>query len=498
MTIGIWILGDRLDKNQAALKSCQDLKSQVSVILIESLDHIKIRPYHQQKLVLVWSAMRHFALELEQDEWNVEYAIADGFQSALLDWIKDREITELRVIIPADRPFRKLIESLDLSSTINLIPDNHFLWTTPEFEEWTKGRKSLLLEYFYRAGRQKFNILMDGDKPIGGQWNLDKENRKPPKGGLKPPAPLWFVPDEITQSVITKVQNLDPPTYGKLTSFKWAVTRVEALQVLDNFIEQRLPTFGPYQDAMVTGQTTMWHALLSPYLNIGLLNPLEVIQRVEQAYHDLNLDLNSVEGLIRQILGWREYMYGLYHHVDDDYFNLNWFGHDRPLPAFFWDASQAKMNCLRQTLIQTEEIGYAHHIQRLMILSNFALIAGINPQSMENWFHSAFIDAYDWVMQTNVLGMGLFADGGILASKPYAASANYINKMSDYCSGCQYNHKERIGEKACPFNYFYWDFLSRHQEQLKSQGRMGLILKNLEKMSSAELATIHQQAEDWE
>ena len=497
MAIGIWILGDRLDLNQAALQSCQDLKSQVSVILIESLAHAKHRPYHRQKLVLIWSAMRHFAVELEQDGWSVEYAIADDFQPALLAWIKDREITELRLMAPADRPFRKLVESLDLPCTIKLVPDNHFLWKDVEFADWAKGRKSLLLEYFYRAGRQKFNILMDGDQPIGGQWNLDKENRKPPKGGLKPPTPLWFTPDEITQSVITKVQNLAIPTYGKLTSFQWGVTRAEALQVLANFIEQRLPTFGPYQDAMVTGQTTMWHALLSPYLNIGLLNPLEIIQSVEQAYHDRHLDLNSVEGLIRQILGWREYMYGLYHHVDDEYFNLNWFGHDRPLPAFFWDASKAKMNCLRQTLIQTEDIGYAHHIQRLMILSNFALITGINPQEMENWFHSAFIDAYDWVMQTNVLGMGLFADGGILASKPYAASANYINKMSDYCSGCQYNHKERIGEKACPFNYFYWDFLSRHQELLKSQGRMGLILKNLEKMDAEDLKLIHQQANNW-
>ena len=497
MTIGIWILGDRLDLNQSALQNFQDCKSRTSVILIESLEHIRSRPYHQQKLVLVWSAMRHFAAELEQAGWNVHYAIADDFQTALLAWIQDRKITELRVMNPADRPFRKLIKSLDLPCKLELIPDNHFLWTTTEFEEWAKDRKSLLLEYFYRSGRQKFNILMDGDKPIGGQWNLDKENRKPPKSGLNPPPPLEFIPDEITNEVITKVQNLEIPTYGKLESFRWGVTRADALQVLNNFIEQRLPTFGPYQDAMVTGQTTMWHALLSPYLNLGLLHPLEVIQTVEQAYHNRNLDLNSVEGLIRQILGWREYIYGLYHHVDDDYFQLNWFAHNRPLPAFFWDASQAKMNCLRQTLIQTEAVGYAHHIQRLMILSNFALIAGINPQEMENWFHSAFIDAYDWVMQTNVLGMGLFADGGILASKPYAASANYINKMSDYCSGCQYNHKQRIGEKACPFNYFYWDFLSRHHEQLKSQGRMGLILKNLEKMSVEELEIIHQQAVEW-
>jgi deoxyribodipyrimidine photolyase-related protein len=497
MTIGIWILGDRLNLNQAALQSYQDRKAETAVILIESLNHVRSRQYHQQKLVLVWSAMRHFAIELEQAGWQVKYAIADDFEPALVEWIKERDITKLQVMAPADRPFRNLIAGLNLPCQIELIPDNHFLWSTEEFEGWAKSRKSLVMEYFYRSGRQKFNILMNGEQPIGGKWNLDKENRQPPKGKLNPPPPLQFSPDEITNTVITKVRNLDFPTYGKLTSFHWGVTRAEALQVLEDFIDRRLPTFGPYQDAMVTGQTTMWHALISPYLNLGLLTPLEVIHRVEIAFHHRDLDLNSVEGLIRQILGWREYMHGIYQRVDDDYFQLNWFGHDRSLPAFFWDASQAKMNCLHQTLTQTEDSGYAHHIQRLMILGNFALIAGINPQEIENWFHSAFIDAYDWVMQTNVLGMGVFADGGMLASKPYAASANYINKMSDYCAGCQYNPKERIGEKACPFNYFYWDFLSRHHEQLKSQGRMGLILKNLEKMSVEELATIHQQAIEW-
>jgi deoxyribodipyrimidine photolyase-related protein len=498
MKIGIWILGDRLNFNHAALQKYQAQKSQTAVILIESLNHVRARQYHQQKLVLVWSAMRHFAAELEREGWQVTYAIADDFQPALVDWIQSQKIANLWVMAPTDRPFRKLIATFDLPCSIELIPDNHFLWSTEEFNEWAKQRNGLVMEYFYRSGRQKFNILMNGKQPIGGKWNLDKENRHPPKGKLNPPPPLRFTPDEITRQVITKVRNLDFPTYGKLESFHWGVTRAEALQVLEDFIDRRLPTFGPYQDAMVTGQTTMWHSLISPYLNLGLLSPLEVIQRVETAFYNRDLDLNSVEGLIRQILGWREYMHGIYQRVDDDYFQLNWFGHHRPLPDFFWDADLAKMNCLRQTLTQVEDIGYAHHIQRLMILANFASISGINPQEIEHWFHAAFIDAYDWVMQTNVLGMGIFADGGMLASKPYAASANYINKMSDYCSGCQYHPKERIGPTACPFNYFYWDFLARHQDLLKSQGRMGLILKNLEKMSTAELATIHQQAVEWE
>ena len=499
MTIGIWILGDRLSHNHAALQSCQDRKSQTSVILIESLNYLHERKYHKQKLVLIWSAMRHFASELERNGWQVKYAIADDLLSPLLEWIQEYKITEVRVMNPVERPFRSVLNNLELPCKLKIFPDNHFLWSTAEFEDWTQNRKNLIMEYFYRAGREKYNVLMDGEgSPIGGKWNLDKENRQPPKGQLNPPEPLKFTPDEITNDVIAKVRNLEATTYGKLDSFDWGVTRAEALQVLDNFIDRRLPTFGPYQDAMVTGQTTMWHALISPYLNIGLLTPLEVIQKVETAFHNRDLDLNSVEGSIRQILGWREYVHGIYQHVDDDYFQLNWFGHDRPLPEFFWDASQAKMNCLHQTLTQVEDSGYAHHIQRLMVLSNFALIAGINPQQVENWFHSALIDAYDWVMQTNVIGMGLFADGGILASKPYAASANYINKMSDYCGSCQYNPKVRTGENACPFNFFYWDFLDRHQEKLKSQGRMGLILKHLDKISPTELATIHQQATDWE
>jgi deoxyribodipyrimidine photolyase-related protein len=280
-------------------------------------------------------------------------------------------------------------------------------------------------------------------------------------------------------------------------SFRWGVTRQQAQQVLEHFIQHRLPTFGPYQDAMVTGEETMWHAMLSPYLNLGLLQPMEVIVAAEEAYHQRDLDLASVEGFIRQVLGWREYMRGIYILMGADYAERNWFNHTQPLPEFFWDAEKTRMNCLHQVLTQVERMGYAHHIQRLMILSNFALISGISPQELEDWFHGAFIDAYDWVMQTNVIGMGQFADGGILASKPYASSANYINKMSDYCSGCVYKPTKRTGENACPFNFFYWDFLARHHERLKSQGRMNLVLSHLKRMSPEEIQTIHKEAENW-
>ncbi|GAB4377973.1 MAG: cryptochrome/photolyase family protein [Elainellaceae cyanobacterium] len=497
MTVGIWVLGDQLWAEQAALKSCVEQKQTTPVIFIESAQHVRERPYHRQKLVLVWAAMRHFAEELRSVGWSVTYTIADEFETPLKRWIQAEGITELRIMTPNDRPFSRYIQSLVLPCEVAIVPNNHFLWSTQAFAKWADGRKNLLMEYFYREGRKRFGVLMEGKEPTGGTWNFDKENRKPPKSGLQPPEPLWFEPDQITQEVIQHVKTGEFSHYGQVEPFRWAVTRSQALAVLDQFVRDRLPTFGPYQDAMVTGEPTMWHALLSPYLNLGLLHPLEVIRATEKAYYENGLDLSSVEGLIRQILGWREYMHGLYHYVEADYSQRNYFNHQQALPEFFWDADKTDMNCLHQTLKQVESLGYAHHIQRLMILSNFALIAGLSPQQVENWFHAAFIDAYDWVMQTNVIGMGLFADGGILASKPYASSANYINKMSDYCKGCKYQVSKRTGAAACPFNYFYWDFLARHRTKLQFQGRMSFILKNLDKMADFELEAIQQQAKAW-
>ncbi len=497
MTIGIWVLGDQLWAEQAALQSIRTEQSQAAVIMIESAQHVKERSYHRQKLVLVWSAMRHFAEELRQVNWSVTYEIAQDFETPLRQWIKTNGITELRVMQPNDRPFAEFLTTLDLPCPLTIVPNNHFLWSAEEFQQWAKGRKNLLMEYFYREGRLRYQVLVEGKQPIGGQWNFDKENRKPPKGKLNTPPPLWFEPDAITQAVMDQVKTGGFSDYGAIEPFRWGVTRDQALQVLHHFIEHCLPTFGPYQDAMVTGESTMWHALLSPYLNLGLLHPLEVIRAAEQAYYDRQLDLNSVEGFIRQVLGWREYMHGLYTYVAADYPQRNWFEHHQPLPDFFWDADQTEMNCLHQSLKQVEQMAYAHHIQRLMILSNFALIAGLSPQAVENWFHAAFIDAYDWVMQTNVIGMGLFADGGLLASKPYAASANYINKMSDYCKACRYSPTARTGDNACPFNFFYWDFLDRHRSKLTNQGRMSFILKNLDKMPPAELAEIRARSKSW-
>ena len=510
MTIGIWILGDQLNLNTLPLH-----ETSIPVIMIESLQHVQTRPYHKQKLILVWSAMRHFAEQLRQLGYTVSYKIADSFAKPLLEWVKENGITQVQVMTPSDRPFFNLIKDLEnqyllsISCQINLIPNNHFIWTTEEFKNWASGRKKLLMEYFYREGRQRLNILMEGDKPIGGEWNYDKDNRQPPKGKLNTPPAKWFEPDEITLEVIDFVNQLNIPTYGleifnpkyqinnpKAVKFHWGVTRTQALEVLDWFINVRLANFGPYQDAMVAGEETMWHSMISPYLNIGLLHPQEVVEATEKAYKSKQLPLNSVEGFVRQVMGWREYMHGIYHFVDADYPEKNYFNHTQPLPEFFF-SGETKMNCLHEVFTQLQTTGYAHHIQRLMILSNFCLIAGFSPQEVKNWFHTAFIDAYDWVMQTNIIGMGLFADGGILASKPYASSANYVNKMSNYCQGCVYDPKTRTGEKACPFNFFYWDFLDRNRDQLESQGRMNFILNNLDKIPASELEAIRKQARDW-
>ncbi|OLP18869.1 cryptochrome/photolyase family protein [Leptolyngbya sp. 'hensonii'] len=497
MTTGIWVLGDQLWAGQSALASCQSAQRETPVILIESRDYARQHRYHRQKLVLIWSAMRHFAAALRADGWSVTYTIADDFGTPLHQWIQANKITEVRVMYPNNHPFRQIINNLQLGCPLHFVPNNHFLWRTEDFQQWATSRKRLLLEDFYRTGRREFKILMHQDQPIGGQWNFDSQNRQPPKGQLNPPSALWFEPDAITQAVIQEVQALDFPGYGALEPFRWGVTRASALAVLDHFVAHGLPSFGPLQDAMVTQEETMWHSLVSPYLNLGLLQPREVITAVETAYLNHNLALNSVEGFIRQVLGWREYMNGLYHYLKDDYGQSNWFHHTEPLPAFYWDSTQTNLNCLRQILSQVEKTGYAHHIQRLMVLSNFALIVGVSPQEIEGWFHAAFVDAYDWVMQTNVIGMGQFADGGILASKPYAASANYIKKMSDYCSHCYYNANDRTGEQACPFNFFYWDFLDRHQEKLKSIGRMNVLLGNLNRMDADDLDKMRVLAEAW-
>jgi deoxyribodipyrimidine photolyase-related protein len=433
----------------------------------------------------------------------VDHREASTFADALQSWITEQGISELHLMEPAERPFRMAIERLDLPVPLVWHRSNAFLWSREEFAAWARPYKQLRMELFYRQGRKRFGVLMGDDgHPLGGQWNFDHDNRKSPPKGLAGPKPLAFAPDGTTGAVIAKVERLATeleadgvgPLPGRSEPFSWAVTRSQALAVMEHFIATRLDCFGPFQDAMVNGQPTMWHALLSPYLNIGLLHPLEVIRRLEQAGLERGTPLACLEGVIRQILGWREYTHGLYWWFGPDYPARNHFGADRPLPEWLEQLGGSGMACMDTVLAELELSGYAHHIQRLMVLANYGLIAGLDPQAFTAWFHRMFIDGYDWVMQTNVLGMGVFADGGMLASKPYAASGNYINRMSSYCLSCRYNPKQRTGPGACPFNALYWDFLARNQQSLRLNHRMGLVMKQLEKLPAEELASIRATA----
>ena len=508
MTVGIWILGDQLSPQHPALVELEqrldaaEARRQCRVVLIESSSVLRWRRYHRQKLVLVWSAMRHFAQELRQAGWSVDLLNAPSFSEALADWIGTHGITSLQVMEPAERPFRAAIERIALPIPLRWHASTAFLWSREAFAAWARPYRQLRLELFYREGRRRFGVLMEGDGPLGGQWNYDHDNRKAPPKGLRGPAPLWFEPDAITRAVIAKVELVaqeleasgEQGLPGQSGPFGWAVTRRQALAVLEHFIATRLDGFGPYQDAMVAGEPTLWHALLSPYLNLGLLHPREVVLRLEQAGLERGSPLASLEGVIRQILGWREYTHGLYWWFGAEYPQHNHFGADRPLPGWLDNLGGSGMACLDTVLGELACSGYAHHIQRLMVLANYGLIAGLDPQAFTAWFHRMFIDGHDWVMQTNVLGMGLFADGGRLASKPYAASGNYINRMSSYCRGCPYNPKLRSGPTACPFNALYWDFLARHDEQLRRNPRMALVLKQLDKLPPQELAAIRATA----
>ncbi|TFF96283.1 cryptochrome/photolyase family protein [Candidatus Thorarchaeota archaeon] len=494
MTTGIWILGDQLYHQQSALQQNRATMEDCQLVMIESLEHIRKRKYHRQKIVLVWSAMRHFAKELVHAGWECDYfREVEGFERTLEQWVEENHIDEVHIMKPNDRPFESMIQGLQLPCKIVLEENNAFIWREEEFRLWADNRKSLILEHFYRESRRRLGLLMDDEEPEGGEWNYDKYNRERAKQGLSPSPPVRFEPDSITQEVIDVVANLDVPLFGELDSFGWGVTRSDAQVALDDFIDNRLATFGPYEDVMLSGEPSMWHSTLSPYLNLGLLRPLAVAQEAEKAYYDRNLEIRSVEGFIRQIIGWREFIRGVYAVVEREYPESNFFNHDRPLPGFYW-SGETGMKCMRSVLKQLQDSGYAHHIQRLMILSNFALIAGLLPQAVEDWFHAVFIDSYDWVMQPNVIGMGLFADGGVLSTKPYSASANYINKMSDYCKACDYDHRSRTGANACPFNVLYWNFLITHEDKLRDLGRMGLVLSHLDKMDDEEIGVIQEIA----
>lgn len=494
------ILGDQLSHDIAALKGCD--KDNDIILMVEVWDEATYVHHHKKKIAFLFSAMRHFAAALQDKGYSVHYTKLDdekntgSFRGEIERAIKAYKPDEIIVTFPGE--YRVLQDMIKWESAfeipVDIREDNRFLCTPEKFEQWAQGRKSLRMEFFYRDMRRDYNILMDGDKPEGGEWNYDSENRKPPKEGLLVPPTYTAQIDDITREVIDLVATRFGNHFGDLEPFYFAVTRDQALHALDKFITERLQKFGDYQDAMVEGEPWMFHAHISFYLNCGLLNPLECIQKAQDAYKKGKAPLNATEGFIRQIMGWREYIRGIYWMKMPDYAQENFLEAKRKLPEFFWGAP-THMNCLKQCVKETKENAYAHHIQRLMVLGNFALIAGIDPKYVNEWYLIVYADAYEWVELPNVSGMILYADGGYLASKPYAASGAYINKMSDYCKGCKYSVTKKNGPQACPFNYLYWDFFLRNEDQLSNNPRIGMGYRTLAKMDDDKITAIKSDAQ---
>ena len=501
MTVLRVILGDQLS-SQLDIVAGAD-KGEDVFLLAEVMGEASYVRHHVKKIAFLFAAMRHFAEALRSAGHTVRYvALEDDGNSQSLDGEILRAAEALRpsrvaITEPGEWRLREGFEALRLALPVALeiLPDTRFLSTHAEFNAWAEGRRELRMEYFYREMRRRHDILMEpGGKPAGGRWNFDAENRKPPKAGLNSPKRLSFRKDTITLDVLDLVRRRFADGYGRLEPFHFAVTRRQALRELEHFIAHILPGFGDYQDAMVKGEPFLRHSLLAAYINAGLLYPLEVCRRAEAAFRGGLAPLNAAEGFIRQILGWREFVRGVYWRFMPGYTERNALGANEPLPWFYW-SGETRMACMREAFAHTYDHAYSHHIQRLMITGNFALLAGIDPKAVHQWYLAVYADAYEWVEAPNTLGMALHADGGLLASKPYAASGNYIKRMSNYCDGCAYDPSVSAGERACPFNALYWDFLARHRDRFSGNARMPYVYANWDKMGAEKQAALRRQAE---
>jgi len=483
------MLGDQLSP---ALSSMADRSRDDTVVLMmEVAEETTYVGHHQAKIALILSAMRHFAADLRADGWRVDYvamndpANSGSFTGEVVRAARRHGARGVQVTEPGEWRVRQMIDTWGDATglRVRVLPDTRFVCALPDFFAWAAGRKELRMEWFYRDMRRKTGLLMEGDQPVGGRWNFDADNRSGPAPGLTPPAPMQFAPDAITRDVIALVRARFGHHFGSLDRFGWPVTRADSERLLDHFIATRLPQFGQWQDAMLAGHDTMFHALIATALNCGLLDPLDACRRVEAAFHAGHAPLAAAEGFIRQIIGWREYVRGMYWLTMPGLADANALEAHRPLPAFWW-TGDTPMRCIAQTVRSTRDNAYAHHIQRLMVMGNFALIAGLRPQEVAEWFLAVYADAYEWVELPNVAGMALHADGGRLASKPYAASGAYIARMSDYCTTCRYDVKQKTGPDACPFNALYWHFLDRNTARLSRNPRLAQPYATWRRMSA--------------
>lgn len=465
------------------------------LIFMESAEKGRELPHHKKKALYVLSSMRHFALECAEAGFPVHYhSTKKHFDGGLKDILSESENLNLTFMTPSEWDSRERLRSVrdEFSGRVEEIPNNFFLADPEEYKARVKD--GWLMEYFYREMRRKTGYLMKGDKPEGGEWNYDEQNREKLPKDHPLPTIAETDPDEITKEVIDMVEEWFQDHFGESKNFTYAVTRRQALYRLNEFIDERLDEFGPYEDAMAQGKHDLFHSQLSVYLNNGLILPKEVCDKAEEAYQNGEARLNSVEGFIRQIIGWREYIRVYYEAMMPEVREANHFNFTNNLPELYW-SGETKMNCMSECLKPVLGEGYSHHIPRLMVLSNFSNLTETDPRELNHWFHLAYVDAYEWVVLPNVLGMSTFADGGVLASKPYVSSGNYINKMSDYCKHCEYKISKKTGKDACPFNYLYWNFIDKQRETFSQNGRANFMVNMFDKKSEEDKEAIWESSE---
>ncbi len=480
----VLVLGDQLSPDMAALRAAD--RARDVVVMAEVMGEGTSVPHHPQKIALILAAMRKFAAGLRADGWRVAYSRLDDPENSqtLSGELLRRAAENGAATVLATRPgeWRVIADLEALPLPVTILEDDRFVCSEAEFATWADGRKSLRMEFFYREMRRKTGLLMEGNQPAGCQWNFDHDNRNPAKADLLRPRPVRFEPDAVTEEVLALVEARFSH-FGNARPFQWATDRQGALAALEDFVTHRLARFGDEQDAMLNGEAFLSHAVISPYLNLGLLGPLEVCRAVEAAWLEGRVPINAAEGFIRQIIGWREFVRGIWSMQGPDYATRNVLGHSRDLPSVYW-GKPTKMSCMAAAVAQTRDLAYAHHIQRLMVTGNFALLAGVDPGQVHEWYLSVYIDAYEWVEAPNTVGMSQFADGGVVGSKPYVSSGAYIDRMSDHCGNCHYRVKDRVGERACPFNLLYWDFLVRHRERFQANPRMAQMYRTWDRMEA--------------
>ena len=482
------VLGDQLSDDLSALA---DIGPGDTVLMAEVADEATYVRHHKQKIVLVLAAMRAFADRLRAAGHTVRYvalddpdntgSIAGEIERAIAETGCDRLIQTLCGEWRLEQALNAVAERL--SVPVEACEDSRFICSSGRFQTWAQGKRQLRMEYFYREMRRETGLLMDGDQPEGGQWNYDAENRKKLPTGIAAPRRKRFAPDAATRQVMALVESRFSDHFGDLDTFDWPVTHEQAEFALSHFLADILPLFGDWQDAMAEGEAFLWHSLISTSLNLGLLDPLDVCRRAEAEYRKGRVPLNAVEGFIRQVLGWREFVRGIYWLKVPEYRHRNALDAARNLPWFYW-SGDTDMACVADVVTQARKHAYAHHIQRLMVTGNLAMLLGVHPDPVDDWYMVVFADAFEWVEMPNTRGMATFADGGIVGSKPYAASGAYIDRMSDYCAGCRYSVKQKTGEGACPFNRLYWGFLERNRKTLRDNPRLAMPYRTLDKWSA--------------